>query len=84
MTKTTVPSRRRDLDSAERLLIRLGARLQRIEAPLTTSSKKRLLRDLILNDKMIWMVLNKCMIIGRKAMNGNKIFIGFRNIKDII
>jgi hypothetical protein len=55
-----------------------------VEAAFTRPMQQHLLCFLVLNQKEIWMKFNKYIIIKSKLMNGNKIFVGGRNMQDII
>jgi hypothetical protein len=51
---------------------------------LTSTSKKNSPRALVLNKKEVFVKLDENIIIGNKAMNGEKMLVNMWNVKDII
>jgi hypothetical protein len=76
------PSKGR-LHSSKGLLYWTGWR-KRVESLAASPSKDRVLRGLILNQKIIRVKLKKDRIISNKTMNRNKILSSIRNMKNII
>jgi hypothetical protein len=74
---------RRWLHGSKSLLDWTGWR-KRIETLVTSPSKNRVLRGLILYQKIVGVKFKKGRIISSKTMNRDKILCSFRHIKDII
>ena len=69
-------------EDAMHLFIRMW--LQRIEGALTSASVESPPCYLFLDEKTIWMKFKKNIIITCKAIDGNKAFVGIRDMKYIV
>jgi hypothetical protein len=82
MAKTTMPLGRRLMDDAESLL-NWGC-TNGIQATLTLTTNDDFPRIPVLHKNIIWMKLNKNIIIKSEFLNRQEITSNFRNMKDIL